>query len=353
MSLYEECRSRYPELLARLEHARKNGRLTHAFLIQGGSDREREEFTIALSQLAACPASENGRPCNICRVCRGLEDGSYPELYTLTPVGKMYQIQVGDRVNPEPNTLRHFEDRFFLTSTSEAHRKIGVIRDADRMNDEAQNALLKTLEEPPPETLILLTTGNPASLLPTTRSRCQTLTLPGNRCEMDFAGADEVFDALWKLFFESDGDLARAEEGAGQLIRTAGSLSADAAGKIEREWEPRMSSAARAGDPALVKRLEKQQQNMADGAYRRERARFLAAIHAFCAQLFLLSQHADFADLPNPECFAGHAIPAEIPPERAARALHEAEELLYTLRFNVNEELALRTFAVNLASKGR
>ncbi len=353
MSLYEECRARYPELLARLEHARKNGRLTHAFLIQGGSDREREEFTVALSQLAACPASKNGRPCSVCRVCRELEDGSYPELYTLTPVGKMYQIQVGDRVNPEPNTLRHFENCFFLTSIADAHRKIGVIRDADRMNDEAQNALLKTLEEPPPETLILLTTGNPASLLPTTRSRCQTLTLPNNHCALEFAGARELFDALWKLFFESEGDLARVEEGAGVLIRTAGSLSADAAGKIERDWESRMASAARAGDPALVKRLEKQRQNMADGAYMKERSRFLAAIHAFCAQLFLLSQHADFADLPNPECFDGHEVPKEISPERAARALHEAEELLFTLRFNVSEELALRTFAVNLASKGR
>ncbi len=351
MSLYDDCRRRWPELLTRLEHAKHSGRLSHAFLIQAASDQARNEFAAALAQLAACPESGNARPCGVCRVCRQLADGSYPELYTLTPVGKMYQVQVGDRTNPEPNTLRYFENRFFLTSTAGAGKKIGVICDADRMNDEAQNALLKTLEEPPPETLLILTTGNPAALLPTTRSRCQLLTLPENRCELEFAGIGEVFEALWLLFFESNGDLALAEEGAGVLIRAAGSLSADAAGKIGRDWESRMNSASQAGDPALVKRLEKQRQNMADGAYMKERGRFLAAVHTFCAQLFLLSQGADFADLSNPECFAGRTLPPEIPQERAAMALREAEDLLYTLRFNVSEELALRTFAVNLAVK--
>ena len=351
MALYDECRALAPELLASLEHARRSGRLGHAFLIQSGTDRMRGEFAVAVAQLAACPDSRDGRPCSVCRVCRQLADGSYPELHTLTPVGKMYQIQVGDRTNPEPNTLRSFEDRFFLTSTAEAAKKIGVIQDADRMNAEAQNALLKTLEEPPPDTLLLLTSGNPAALLPTTRSRCQPLTLPGNRFEFDFAGSDEVFQALHRLFFETGGDLGRAEEEAAVLIRIAGALGAEAAEKTERDWEPRLAAASRAGDPALVKRLEKQQQNMADGAYMKSRARFLAAVHTWCAELFLLSQGASFADLPNPECFAGNAPSGSVDPERAAAALHEAEDLLYTLRFNVGEELALRTFAVNLAVK--
>ena len=349
MALYDECRALAPGLLASLEHARMAERLSHAFLIQSGTDRMRGEFAVAVAQLAACPDSRGGRPCSVCRVCRRLADGSYPELHILTPVGRMYQIQVGERTNPEPNTLRSFEDRFFLTSTAEAAKKIGIIQDADRMNAEAQNALLKTLEEPPPDTLILLTSGNPAALLPTTRSRCQPLTLPGNRFDFDFAGSGEVFQALHRLFFETDGDLGRAEEEAGVLIRIAGALGADAAEKTERDWEPRLAAAAQTGDPALVKRLEKQRQNMADGAYMKARARFLAAIHTWCAELFLLSQGAAFSDLPNPECFEGREPPCPVDPERAAAALREAEDLLYTLRFNVGEELALRTFAVHLA----
>ena len=98
------------------------------------------------------------------------------------------------------------------------------------MNDESQNALLKTLEEPPPETLLILTTGNPASLLPTTRSRCQQISLLTNRCEFDFAGKEQVFAALGALFFEARGDLAEAEAGAAQLIRSPPASTATPAG---------------------------------------------------------------------------------------------------------------------------
>ena len=83
----------------------------------------------------------------------------------------------------------------------------------------------------------------------------------------------------------------------------------------------------------------------------RERRAFVSAISVFASQLFLLSRGVAKEELPNPEIFRDVQIPERIAPAEGDRILREAEELERTLRFPVNEELALRTFAINLALK--
>jgi hypothetical protein len=95
--------------------------------------------------------------------------------------------------------------------------------------------------------------------------------------------------------------------------------------------------------------MENRKNDAASGAYMRERRSFITAITTFCSQIFLLSQGVSPIDLPNPELFEHMNIPAVIPPEKAIKILKEAEDLDYTLRFNVNTDLALRTFAINIA----
>ena len=81
----------------------------------------------------------------------------------------------------------------------------------------------------------------------------------------------------------------------------------------------------------------------------RDRRIFLSGVMTFCQQLFLLSRGADFSTLPNPEVFVSGKPEQNISEHYGDLVLKEAEELITTLRFNVPEELALRTFAVNLA----
>ena len=178
MNSLAEMEKRLPEVIASLTAARANGRLAHAFMIVSESEVTRREFAAVLAQIAACPHPDpSGRPDLSCPVCRSLEKGTYLDLHQLGPVGKMYQIRVGELNNPEPNTLRSFMNELYLTGNTEGG-KVGMIHEADRMNRESQNALLKTLEEPPRETTLILCTANPGALLATTRSRCQQLRLP-------------------------------------------------------------------------------------------------------------------------------------------------------------------------------
>jgi DNA polymerase-3 subunit delta' len=349
MSLYAEFRRRVPTLMRCLENARANGRFAHSFLVCCSDPEVRRDFAVVLAELAGCRGAAAGVPDPDCDYCRRLEAGTYPEFHTLSPMGKMYFIKVGDRVNPEPNTLRSFLNRFDFTATAAAPRKIGVIYEADRMNDEAQNALLKTLEEPPPDTTLILCTANPASLLPTTRSRCQIVKLPDNGCRFDFDGAPRLFKALFDCCFSSDRDLVTAEAAVQSILEISGGLSAVAEAAADEEFASEMELVGQLDDSAMLKRLAVRRDDAAKGEYMRQRGRFVSAIYTFCAQLYLLSCGVAFADLPNPEVFDGLRPPENITLRQGEFVLREAEELEHTLLFNVSEELALRSFAVNLA----
>ena len=348
MSLYAEYLKHCPDMIRCLENARVSGRMAHSFLIHAADDLVRSEFAIVLQQLTGCRNAKDGRPDLSCQFCRQVENGSYADLHKISPVGKMYQIRVGDRNNPEPNTLRYMLDHLGYTAGN--HRKFGIIEDADRMGVEAQNALLKTLEEPPPETTIILSTANPSSLLPTTRSRCQMISLPDFRPPVEFDGADEVKQALFELCFDAANDLCRTEEALQKMLAVASRLAESARETAEAEFQ-NLSGSAAADDAAFLKQLETRITDAASGEYIRCRRRFTGLINTFCSQIFMLSRGVKREDLPCANVFDHLPIPLEIPEERGNAILKEAEELEYTLRFNVNDELALRTFAVNLAMR--
>jgi len=345
-------KDRFPVIVSSLLNARRGGRMAHAYLLHGDSHQLRESFAPALAQLLAClKPGADGMPCGECASCRRIANGSYPEMHLLRPSGKMRFIKVGDRTNPEPNTLRWFEEQFYFTADAGSPCKVGIIHDADRMNTEAQNAFLKTLEEPPPQTFFILTTGNPAALLPTTRSRCQTLMLLENRTEFDFSGFDGVVAQLHQLTTQARGKLVLAERSASAIIALAGNLKSEAEKRAAEEWSEQLEISKELEPPAR-KRIEEQFQAVGAAEYLRLRHYFLAAIHTWFAQLFQLACGADPAHLSNPEFFQDSGIPDPLPDEETARMmLQHTDDLLFNLIFNVDEDLAIRTFCLNIALK--
>jgi hypothetical protein len=349
MNFSTEMRRKYPEVVNSLLTARANGRLAHSFLVISESGETRRAFALFLAQIAACPTPDSsGAPDLNCPVCRALAKENYADLHTLGPVGKMYQIRVGELVNPEPNTVRSFMNGLYLTGST-AGGKVGIVHEADRMNSESQNALLKTLEEPPRETTLILCTANPGALLPTTRSRCQQLRLPDHESIYDFPGKKEVVEAMHELIFNGVNDPARAENAAAALIKVAEHLEADAAEEVGDRFDEAIIAAENAGDNALRKRLETRKNDEVAGAFMRCRAKFLGVINACCAQVFMLSCGVAPADLPHPELLEGLSPLPMTTPKRGEYVLKQSEELCRTLNYNVNLELALRTFALQLA----
>jgi DNA polymerase-3 subunit delta' len=147
----------------------RGARLPHALLLAGPEGIGKEAFAGCLVAALLCQAPDrDGAPCGRCQGCRLLRAGGHPDHVRVEPVETGKPIKV-DQVRAVSA---------FLNYTSQfGGYKIALIVAAERMNINAANSLLKTLEEPPPASLLLLVSSQPAKLPATVRSRCQILNL--------------------------------------------------------------------------------------------------------------------------------------------------------------------------------
>ena len=143
-------------------------RLPHAMILPGREGDGAQLLAQTLARTALCSSPELGYPCNHCKSCLLHQADTHPDFIKLVPGGASETVKVDD--------VRLLVDRFSSTSQISV-RKVAVIFLAETMNTAAANALLKTLEEPPGDSLLLLVTEGTKPLLPTVRSRCQPLSM--------------------------------------------------------------------------------------------------------------------------------------------------------------------------------
>jgi DNA polymerase-3 subunit delta' len=135
--------------------------------------------TLALDLAAGllCDAPEpNDRPCRECRGCRLVGHGAHADLHRLAPSGPGLQVRIGDRSSPEPGTVRRLIADLALLPV-EGGKRVAIVERADRLNEDAQSALLKLLEEPPAGVTVVLCADRDDLLLPTVLSRCVRVRL--------------------------------------------------------------------------------------------------------------------------------------------------------------------------------
>ena len=150
-----------------LQSALRSERLAHALLFHGEERIGKLLMARVLAQAVNCEASPPPDPpdaCGVCRSCRQIETGAHPDVTILTATGE----------KGETDHTREIESRFIYRPLI-GRLKIVILDNADLLRREAANALLKTIEEPPPDSLIVLVSSRPEALLPTIRSRCQEI----------------------------------------------------------------------------------------------------------------------------------------------------------------------------------
>lgn len=199
-------------------------KLAHAYIFAGVEGCGKRLTALALVQEVFCSTLDS---CGECPACRKLAAGQHPDLHLIEPDGQFIKIEQVRQLQKEL-AYRPFE----------APRKATIIDQADRLNLASGNALLKTLEEPPGNALIILVTANPNGVLPTILSRCQTLSFPPLTQEtvarflMDRGYAQDTASIAATL---SGGSLKRALDVSaeatlgerGELLRQIDSLSMD------------------------------------------------------------------------------------------------------------------------------
>jgi DNA polymerase-3 subunit delta' len=170
------------------------GQSAHAILLHGPEGVGQFELALALAQAWLCEAPAAAtpmerRPCGVCASCRLVQAHSHPDLLVLVPeaLAEMLGWNTGDgEEGAERKTKPSKEIKveavraavaYAQTTTARGRAKVVVLHPAERINPIASNTLLKTLEEPPGDARFILSCAAPDALLPTIRSRCQTLAL--------------------------------------------------------------------------------------------------------------------------------------------------------------------------------
>jgi DNA polymerase-3 subunit delta' len=151
------------------------GPVPHAVLVVGPDGVGKTTLALDLAAGLLCTADVSIRPCRACRACRLVDHGSHPDVHRLEPAGPGRQVVIGGP-GARFRGVRDLISELALMPV-EGGRRVAIIEGAERMNEDAQSALLKTLEEPPAGVTIVLCADGEARLLPTVRSRCARVRL--------------------------------------------------------------------------------------------------------------------------------------------------------------------------------
>jgi len=159
----------------------RQGKLPHAILLNGPAGIGKHQFATQFAESLLCSEPDNsGFACGQCRSCLLVKAGSHPDLAHIEPEEPGKAIKV--------DQIRALSSFSVLSAHVDEGYKVIVLDPAENMNRAAANSLLKTLEEPTPNTILLLVTSSPQRLLATIRSRCQRL---------DFINPDHASAVAW------------------------------------------------------------------------------------------------------------------------------------------------------------
>ncbi len=146
-----------------------NNDVRHAYLITGATGTGRLTLALRFAQALNCASPKKpGEPCGQCRICQQIERLQQPDLLVVK--------KPEDRIEIIIDQIRDLEYKLNL-SPYESRYRIGLLIQFENANDNAQNALLKTLEEAPDKAILLMTADSAETLLPTISSRCEVLRL--------------------------------------------------------------------------------------------------------------------------------------------------------------------------------
>lgn len=150
-----------------LQRALARDELSHAYLFTGPANVGKQTLAMALARAALCQEKVDP-PCGLCRACHLTTSGNHPDLHCVSPETASGKSGI--------QQIRELE-RLLILTPNMGRRRVAILSDFDQATPAAANALLKTLEEPPPHALLLLLAPDSDILLPTVVSRCQVMPL--------------------------------------------------------------------------------------------------------------------------------------------------------------------------------
>lgn len=309
-----------------LEKARDAGRLGHAYLVSGGDRRGRQELALGLIRLvdAGCTAGD-------------LDEAASAGVMVARPGSKSRRIRI--------EAVRELEKRLHLGSGKRG--RFVVIEEADRLQEQAGNAFLKTLEEPPDGSLLMLLTSQPERLLETIRSRCIRIPLmaPGGMGagRGDEEGAEDIGELLGLLQHHAVGT-GSGLGGAFVVKQAFADLLDRVKTRLEREAGAECKEEAaryrQTTEGDWLARREAHYEALGRSRYLERRGELIGVLSSWFGDALRQAVGSPGLDLPGHRDSTAR-LAAAWPPDRLIEAVEAVDFIRRHLETNVHEALAL------------
>ncbi len=326
-----------PRVVQLLQRSLDRQRLAHAYLFAGQNLAELEAVAATVAKVLNCRergrGPEPGRAtdcCDHCASCKKIDAYKHSDVRWLRPESKLRVITI--------DTMRELMESVHL-KPNEAEFKVAVVVSADRLNIQAANAFLKTLEEPPARSVLILLSTEPQRVLATIVSRCLRL---------DFAREGvlrlDENQTSWLEMFS-----ATAAAGGSGLLERYRLLGLLLRRLVEMKSEIEKTLSARSPlegleevDAEVRDRWEDELSAAIEAEYRRQRAELLAALHWWLRDVWLhtLSISSNLFSLPQLQ-EGTRAVAQRLSREQAGMNLRLMNQIQRSLHTNVQESLAL------------
>jgi DNA polymerase III subunit delta' len=324
-----------------LQRSLARGRLGHAYLFTGDSLEELEALACTLAKTLNCldPVKISGVAtdcCDDCLNCRKIENANHGDIHWARPESKSRVITI--------DQMRDVMQQIQLKPTEDGY-KIAILVGADRLNVQAANAFLKTLEEPPPKSVIILLSTEPSRILETILSRCLRLNFATGAArplsaEQSYwlqqfssaaaAGQKSLF-GRYRLLDSLLQRLNSIRETVDEALTARSPLEkhAEAEKDLREKWEDELKAAIEA-------------------EYRRQRGEVLLLLQWWFRDVWLhtLAMGEEFLQLP--QIAGADEVAKRINPRQAQENLQVLEQTQRLLYSNVQEALALEVGLLKL-----
>jgi DNA polymerase III subunit delta' len=332
-----------------LQRSLARGRLGHAYLFTGDSLEELETLAANLAKTLNClqPVKTDGIAtdcCDECANCRKIENLNHADVFWIRPESKSRQIAI-DLVTRRDTSPARVMNEFVFMKPTEGNYKVGIIVSADRMTPQATNAFLKTLEEPPKNSVLILLSIEPSRILETILSRCLRLNFATGAARQ--LSAEQSY---WLQQFSSAA--ASAEKSLFGRYRLLDSLLQKLSGlkeKVEENLSARSPLEKYAdADKALREKWEDELKAAIEAEYRRQRGEILLLLQWWFRDVWLHTLAAGEELLHLPQIYGADEVARRISTRQARENLAVIEQTGRLLHTNVQEALALEVGLLKL-----
>lgn len=309
-----------------LRSAQKRDRLAHAYLIAGAPGSGKRALAASLAQLV------NGAAPN------DVFEGRAPDVYLAGPESKSRRIVIAQ--------IRGLEHALQMRSSND-RRKVAIISDADRLKTEAANAFLKTLEEPPNNSLLLLLSAIPEVLPDTILSRCIEISLAAPNESKPSAEEVELVAVLNTIDGVANGDVHEAYRLVHGFQRLLGQIRQRIQGENDASFKREETRYKNTTDGEWLETREDHYKALTESLYFQQRAHLLEILFLWWSDVLRASTGVEACDLPAARK-STEALAARLTTPEILRRIRRLEELRDHLGRNVQEALALEVAFLNI-----